>query len=382
MSNENNDNTAPVREPRGNSTDTLILLNLPEHFKRSDLLAWCDNSFTSQPFAVRVKKPRVREGEPPAVRYGFLQFEDHETANATLNLLNDEVFVVGNDVQVQAQWAAALRPRNKNEGQDQNHNSADGKGNTTTKTTRRRRRKGKNKRADEDNQNNNVVAAANPEPVQIIGRVYIKNFGTEENLNKILSNFGDTTDLDLKEVRRGPGAGSKYAFATYSDQAAADAAIAAHGSEDPQEGELVMAHAKPLVVRSQKPRKSNRKKIESLRLEEPSTLDLCCRNLPYSMTEQDLLGLFADYDSASSARIITRGGRSRGYGFVHFEDEAQTTSAQANLSGKEVGKSTKGDALELRLDFALSAPRPILDQEAADAAAASGSSNVAVDNAE
>ena len=61
-------------------------------------------------------------------------------------------------------------------------------------------------------------------------------------------------------------------------------------------------------------------------------------NLPYSATEERLQQHFAQYGSVLSARIITDkfSGRSKGFGFVEYKDEANNRKAVDQLDGKEL----------------------------------------------
>ena len=61
-------------------------------------------------------------------------------------------------------------------------------------------------------------------------------------------------------------------------------------------------------------------------------------NLSWSMTDEDLNNLFAEYGTVSSAKILKdkMNGRSKGFGFVEMEDEEAAKSAIANLNETEV----------------------------------------------
>lgn len=58
-------------------------------------------------------------------------------------------------------------------------------------------------------------------------------------------------------------------------------------------------------------------------------------NLDYKVTENDLEGLFEDFGTVSSAKIITDkfSGRSKGFGFVTMEDQKEATKAIKELNG-------------------------------------------------
>lgn len=61
-------------------------------------------------------------------------------------------------------------------------------------------------------------------------------------------------------------------------------------------------------------------------------------NLSWSMTDEDLNSLFAEYGAVSSAKILKdkMSGRSKGFGFVEMEDEEAAKNAIAGLHESEV----------------------------------------------
>ncbi len=61
-------------------------------------------------------------------------------------------------------------------------------------------------------------------------------------------------------------------------------------------------------------------------------------NLPFSATESDLRGLFAEYGEIDSVAIITDRdtGRSRGFGFVELAADARANDAIRDLDGHEL----------------------------------------------
>ena len=61
-------------------------------------------------------------------------------------------------------------------------------------------------------------------------------------------------------------------------------------------------------------------------------------NLPYSMTQAELGGLFAPFGEIDSTTILTdkHTGRSRGFGFVEMAGQDEARRAIAELDGKEI----------------------------------------------
>ena len=62
-------------------------------------------------------------------------------------------------------------------------------------------------------------------------------------------------------------------------------------------------------------------------------------NLSFSTTEAELQELFEKHGTLSSVKVITdrETGRSRGFGFVEFEDASSADEAQKALNGQQLG---------------------------------------------
>jgi RNA recognition motif-containing protein len=61
-------------------------------------------------------------------------------------------------------------------------------------------------------------------------------------------------------------------------------------------------------------------------------------NLDYKVSEEDLTGIFEEYGSVSSAKIIIDkfNGRSKGFGFVTMDDDSEAQKAIEELNGSSV----------------------------------------------
>ncbi len=67
-------------------------------------------------------------------------------------------------------------------------------------------------------------------------------------------------------------------------------------------------------------------------------------NLPFSVTQEQLKELFSSFGEISEVTLISdrRTGRSKGFGFVTFADDAAADKAIADMDGKEVeGRNIK-----------------------------------------
>ena len=61
--------------------------------------------------------------------------------------------------------------------------------------------------------------------------------------------------------------------------------------------------------------------------------------LPFSSTDDDLQQLFAAHGTVASAKVITDRdtGRSKGFGFVEFENDEEGKAAEKALNGTDFG---------------------------------------------
>ncbi|MCA9308778.1 RNA-binding protein [Candidatus Saccharibacteria bacterium] len=64
--------------------------------------------------------------------------------------------------------------------------------------------------------------------------------------------------------------------------------------------------------------------------------------LPFSTTSEELEELFAAHGTVASARVITdrETQRSKGFGFVEFENDDEGKAAESALNGSELGGRT------------------------------------------
>jgi RNA recognition motif-containing protein len=68
------------------------------------------------------------------------------------------------------------------------------------------------------------------------------------------------------------------------------------------------------------------------------TMNIYVGNLSWSMTDDDLMNLFTEHGSVTSAKILKdkMNGRSKGFGFVEMEDDEAAKAAIAALNETEV----------------------------------------------
>jgi len=64
--------------------------------------------------------------------------------------------------------------------------------------------------------------------------------------------------------------------------------------------------------------------------------------LPFATTDDELRDAFAAHGTVASATVVRdrESGRSKGFGFVEFENEEEGKAAQAAMNGAELGGRT------------------------------------------
>jgi RNA recognition motif-containing protein len=73
-------------------------------------------------------------------------------------------------------------------------------------------------------------------------------------------------------------------------------------------------------------------------MQKGKVMNIFVGNLSYDLTEEELSQAFEQYGELSSVKIIKNrfNGKSRGFGFVEFEDEANGQTAIDELNGQEL----------------------------------------------
>jgi len=61
--------------------------------------------------------------------------------------------------------------------------------------------------------------------------------------------------------------------------------------------------------------------------------------LPYSTTDEELEEMFSSHGNVASAKVIMdrETGRSKGFGFVEYEDAGEGKAAEQAMNGQDVG---------------------------------------------
>uniref|UniRef100_A0A8C2FDU0 Polyadenylate-binding protein n=1 Tax=Cyprinus carpio TaxID=7962 RepID=A0A8C2FDU0_CYPCA len=162
--------------------------------------------------------------------------------------------------------------------------------------------------------------------------IFIKNFGTDVNdemLMEIFSKFGPTLSVRVMTDEKGNSRG--FGFASFEKHSDARRAV-----EELNQTEL--SGRKVFVGRAQKRRerqtelKRRFEQIQQERITRCQGVNLYVKNLSDSVDSERLLREFSPYGNITSAKVMTDGGRSRGFGFVCFSSPEEATRAITEMN--------------------------------------------------
>ena len=79
-------------------------------------------------------------------------------------------------------------------------------------------------------------------------------------------------------------------------------------------------------------------KLHDTEEEDEENMDIYVGNLPYSVTNNELQDMFAEFGTVESARVISdrETGRAKGFGFVEMRDSAEANKAIEALNGMDM----------------------------------------------
>ncbi|XP_077643149.1 polyadenylate-binding protein 1-like [Lonchura striata] len=169
--------------------------------------------------------------------------------------------------------------------------------------------------------------------------VYIKNFGDDmddDRLREIFSRFGKT--LSVKVMMDNNGRSKGFGFVNFEKHEEAQKAVADMNGKEINGRLLYVGRAqKRLERQSELKRKFEQMKQE--RVNRYQGVNLYVKNLDDGIDDERLRKEFSPYGTITSAKVMTEGGRSKGFGFVCFSSPEEATKAVTEMNGRIV--STK-----------------------------------------
>merc|ERR1719158_684193 len=188
------------------------------------------------------------------------------------------------------------------------------------------------------------------EKVKKFTNVYVKNFGEklpDEKLEEIFSKFGKITSYKLVKDREsgdnveacegvdngGDCKNKGYGFVSFQDSESAQKAVEELNGAEMFGKILYVGRAQKKAERQQE----LRKKFDLLKVERAQKyagINLYVKNLDESIDDERLGKEFEAYGTVTSARVMTEGGRSKGFGFVCFSTPEEATKAVTEMNGR------------------------------------------------
>ncbi|KAH0619108.1 hypothetical protein JD844_018782 [Phrynosoma platyrhinos] len=155
--------------------------------------------------------------------------------------------------------------------------------------------------------------------------VYIKNFGddmSDERLQEIFSKFGKT--LSVKVMMDNTGRSKGFGFVNFEKH------------QDAQKAGYFLAQKR---IERQSELKRKFEQIKQERVSRYQGVNLYVKNLDDGIDDERLRKEFSPYGTITSAKVMTEGGHSKGFGFVCFSSPEEATKAVTEMNGRIV--STK-----------------------------------------
>ncbi|XP_058499213.1 embryonic polyadenylate-binding protein-like [Solea solea] len=166
--------------------------------------------------------------------------------------------------------------------------------------------------------------------------VYIKNFGedcTDEKLKTIFSPFGRT--LSVRVMKDESGRSRGFGFVNYVNHEDAQKAVDEMNGKEINGKILYVGRAQKRLER-QGELKRKFDQIKQDRIQRYQGVNLYVKNLDDTIDDERLRKEFAPYGTITSAKVMTDGSQSKGFGFVCFSSPEEATKAVTEMNGRIV----------------------------------------------
>ncbi|NXP72807.1 EPAB protein, partial [Ramphastos sulfuratus] len=170
--------------------------------------------------------------------------------------------------------------------------------------------------------------------------IYIKNFGDDmddDRLRAIFSRFGET--LSVKVMMDNTGRSKGFGFVNFEKHEEAQKARMADMNGKEINGRVVYVGRAQKRLERQSELKRKFEQIKQERVSKYQGVNLYVKNLDDGIDDERLRKEFSPYGTITSAKVMTEGGHSKGFGFVCFSSPEEATKAVTEMNGRIV--STK-----------------------------------------
>ncbi|KAK5863757.1 hypothetical protein PBY51_000764 [Eleginops maclovinus] len=164
--------------------------------------------------------------------------------------------------------------------------------------------------------------------------VYIKNFGedyTDEKLKEVFAEFGRTLSVRVMRDERGRSRG--FGFVNYASHEDAQQAVDEMNGKDINGKTIFVGRAQKRLER-QGELKRKFDQIKQDRIQRYQGVNLYVKNLDDTIDDERLRKEFAPYGTITSAKVMTDGSQSKGFGFVCFSSPEEATKAVTEMNGR------------------------------------------------
>ena len=166
--------------------------------------------------------------------------------------------------------------------------------------------------------------------------VYIKNFGdemSEDEMKDMFEPFGKLISVKIMSDIGGKSRG--FGFVSYEEPEAAEKAVEELNGVDIHGKTLFAGRAQKKAER-QAELKDKFERIRMERINRYQGVNLYVKNLDDNIDDERLRKEFSQFGTITSAKVMTEGGRSKGFGFVCFSSPEEATKAVTEMNGRIV----------------------------------------------
>ncbi|XP_006763877.1 PREDICTED: polyadenylate-binding protein 4-like [Myotis davidii] len=164
--------------------------------------------------------------------------------------------------------------------------------------------------------------------------VYVKNFAdgtTDEYLLEIFSQYGPLSSVKIMTDDSGKSKG--FGFIRFECHADAKRAIEEVNGKQFGGRKIYVSRAQKKKEREEE-LQQKLEEIKQNRIAKYHGMSLFVKNLAESTDDEHLRKIFAPFGTVTSAKVIVKGGRRKGFGFVSFSSREEAKKAVEEMHGK------------------------------------------------
>ncbi|KDD75547.1 hypothetical protein H632_c624p2, partial [Helicosporidium sp. ATCC 50920] len=180
--------------------------------------------------------------------------------------------------------------------------------------------------------------------------IFVKELAPEvssEQLRELFERHGKVMSALVAHDEEGRSKG--FGFVTFEDPASAAAAVAELHESEQWGRRLYCARAQKREERDNLLRQKH-EEARAERMARCAGMNLFVRNLSEDVDDDALRAEFAPYGTISSAKVMSEGGVSKGFGFVCFSSQDEATRAVTEMNGRMISGKPIFVALAQRKD--------------------------------